>query len=541
MIKLPSRVYVPAAIAAAVLFHGHDASAQFFNGGDVLVSESFFAPNTGPAAGITVGSTLPGGGTAVADDSSLNVFLNDGADPSFGIGSQLTIQNFTAGTSLSLDPTKIITSFSSKSEGALSFSTDGTSLVFMGYAPNSTSSSGVGQEDISNANTPNHVDPSNPVTSPNTQRAVAVLNANGTMSVTDVNAYSGNNGRAAILANNVDGTGVNNIYMVGNAGNGSGTEPNNIVNNTGVQMIQQGSSGESTVVGAQQGTAGNKNGYQFGFSVTQTGAAADKSGKDDNFRGETVFNNTLYVTKGSGGNGIDTVYQVGTAGSLPTAGTASSTAINILPGFNQNLAGTKITAANAATANFHPFGLFFANSTTLYVADEGDGTLSDIAGGLDPNAGLEKWSLVNGTWKLDYTLRSGLIGNTYSPNGMIISGQQVHITTDGLRNLAGKVNADGTVSLYATTATLDDAASGFDAGADPNQLVEISDTLADTTAAQASGESFNILETAAAGEVLRGVAVATPVPEATTWGAGIGLMGLVALFGKFFRRKQPTA
>ena len=28
----------------------------------------------------------------------------------------------------------------------------------------------------------------------------------------------------------------------------------------------------------------------------------------------TIFNNTLYVTKGSGGNGINTVYQVGTQG-----------------------------------------------------------------------------------------------------------------------------------------------------------------------------------------------------------------------------------
>ena len=540
MITVPSRVYVPAAIAAAVLFGGQSARAQFFSNGDVVVSESIYS-DLGQVANLHVGDALPGGGTAVADGSSLNVFLNETPDASFGVGSQITIQNLTSGNSLSLDPTKMVTSFPSKSEIGLNFSADGSTLTFMGYAPNSTSASGVGQLDISNANTPGHVDPTNPDTSPLTQRAVGAVSASGSLSVTGVNAYSGNNGRSAILANNVNGTGANNIYMVGNAGNGSGTEPANIINNTGVQMIQQGASGDTTVVGALQGPPGvgsNKNGNQYGFSVTQLGYAADKSGKDDNFRGETIFNNTLYVTKGSGGNGIDTVYQVGTQGSLPTAATASTTAINVLPGFNTTLASAAITAQNAATANFHPFGLFFANAFTLYVADEGDGTLANAGTSMDPNAGLEKWSLVNGTWKLDYTLRSGLIGSTYNPSGMIIGGKQVTVTTDGLRSLAGKVNADGTVSLYAVTSTLDNA-TGFDAGADPNELVEKSDVLANTTAAQAAGETFTVAEQAFAGQVFRGVAVdVVPAPEASTWGAGISAMSLAVMFTGFFRRNR---
>jgi hypothetical protein len=40
----------------------------------------------------------------------------------------------------------------------------------------------------------------------------------------------------------------------------------------------------------------------------------DKPGKDTNFRGETIFDHTLYVAKGSGGYGINTVYQLGTPG-----------------------------------------------------------------------------------------------------------------------------------------------------------------------------------------------------------------------------------
>ena len=35
---------------------------------------------------------------------------------------------------------------------------------------------------------------------------------------------------------------------------------------------------------------------------------ADKSGKDNNLRRLTVYNNARYVTKGSGGNGLNAVY-----------------------------------------------------------------------------------------------------------------------------------------------------------------------------------------------------------------------------------------
>jgi hypothetical protein len=52
------------------------------------------------------------------------------------------------------------------------------------------------------------------------------------------------------------------------------------------------------------------------------GDAADKVGKDDNFRGITLYNNVLYLTKGSGSNGVNTVYFVDTTG---TACPAKST------------------------------------------------------------------------------------------------------------------------------------------------------------------------------------------------------------------------
>ena len=44
---------------------------------------------------------------------------------------------------------------------------------------------------------------------------------------------------------------------------------------------------------------GTSKGYQYGYFVTLNGYAPDNSGKDDNFRGETIFNRTLFVSKGA--------------------------------------------------------------------------------------------------------------------------------------------------------------------------------------------------------------------------------------------------
>jgi hypothetical protein len=170
---------------------------------------------------------------------------------------------------------------------------------------------------------------------------------------------------------------------------------------TGVQAIADTStSGQTTVVGAQQGTTGASTGNQYGFSITALGDAADKTGKDDNFRGLTIgTDGSLYVSKGSGGNGVDTVYKVtASTGSLPTLANASTATISVLPGFPTGLA-TNQPGSLTAPSNtvYTPFGLWFANATTLYVGDEGSGagingtnatTATDLqAAAYDENAG----------------------------------------------------------------------------------------------------------------------------------------------------------
>src|SRR5262249_37294997 len=122
------------------------------------------------------------------------------------------------------------------------------------------------------------------------------------------------------------------------------------------------------------------------FAIAQVGypspPAPDKPGKDNNFRGLTIFNNTLYLTNVSGGNGINTVSQVGAPGVLPTISNAPGTPpsllnepISILPGFPTTLASGLGLDGNTGHPVAFPFGLWFADATTLYVCDEGDGTL----------------------------------------------------------------------------------------------------------------------------------------------------------------------
>ena len=460
---------------------------------------------TGTASTVTIGEALPPDcpstaacGTGKATNNGLfpsltttnNVWNNDTVDGSFGVTSPIFIDEITTTgtvlTTITVPTTTLVTSFSSKSELAINLSLDRQYLTFMGYVttPNTL--------DVSNSNTPGVYDPTNPV-GDSYYRAILQLDANANIQVTETNAYSGNNGRAAILNNGI-------FYTVGNSNNGAGT-PANVVGAAGVQIF-------ADAPGAVPGTPSELGIFSIAQVInpaTGTLYAPDKAGKDNNFRGLTVFNNTLYVSKGSGSNGINTVYQVGTAGTLPALSDAGTAPITVLPGF-------PVTLAKAAGAA-NPFGLWFADADTLYVADEGDGTAADAA--TSTIAGLQKWIRVSGTWHRAYVLQNGLnLGVTYSVANYPAS---LNPVTDGLRNITGRVNADGTVTIWGVTSTV---STNGDQGADPNELVKITDTLTYTTASQAASEQFVLLRTAVAGEVLRGVSFTpnslTTVPVSVT-------------------------
>ena len=72
--------------------------------------------------------------------------------------------------------------------------------------------------------------------------------------------------------------------------------------------------------------------------------------------------------------------------------------------------------------------------------------------------------------------------------------------TGGLRNITGQVDPDGFVTIWAVTSTV---SGGGDQGADPNQLVAITDQLGATSAP--AYERFFTVVPARYDQVVRGV------------------------------------
>ncbi len=265
------------AVLLGVTLAASPARAFSFTTGDLVVSSSTYA---GTASTVTVGQALPGGGPATNDGSLPGVFLNSAVDGTFGITSPIALTEYDPGTGtvagiLPIPASDLVTSFSSKSELSLNLSPNGRTLSFVGYQ------AGVNELDISNDNTPAAIDPKNPDTAGSTFRAIAEVNASGGIRVTTTNAFSGDNGRGAILGPN----GL--LYAVGNAGQ-TKKPPSTVTQGTGVQIVVPGTVATATTLGVQPAGV---------YDVTQNGLPTDKTAKDNNFRGETIFGNTLYVSK----------------------------------------------------------------------------------------------------------------------------------------------------------------------------------------------------------------------------------------------------
>ncbi|HEY6301656.1 MAG TPA: hypothetical protein VIX14_01205 [Terriglobales bacterium] len=467
-----------------------------------------------------------------------NVWNNASTDASFGVSSPVVLWNLSdrgdlLGT-LHVPSNEIVTSFSSKSELALNRSADGRSLTFMGYRggpgcptltldPTTnilTQGTNVGPIsptapnliDVSASSTPGLCDPTNPSVAsyagaPNPTayyRSVAEVDAWGHIFYTDGDAYSGDNSRAVIKADNWR------YYSVGNDNSGGLSKKQVPITQLGFNLSHS-TGAELFVPGALPLIPPDNN------MISYFVFPGDKPGKDTNFRGITIFNDTLYVAKGSGGNGINTVYQLGTPDVLPTldnapAGGLVNEPFTILPGFPNTNASTN------APGGAYPFGIWFANATTLYVCDEGDliytpnqvinGQVNVADAGTLATAGLQKWAFnttASGpTWVLEYVIQNGLnLGVPYSVPNYPAS---IEPATGGCRNIIGVAHGDGTATIYAITSTI---SLNGDNGADPNQLVKVTDLISATQpATNGYLDTVVTIRSARAGEVFRGVALA---------------------------------
>jgi hypothetical protein len=227
-----------------------------------------------------------------------------------------------------------------------------------------------------------------------------------------------------------------------------------------------------------------------------------------------ILNNTLYISLDSKeGSGSNRSF-IGTLGTPPATSLYNTGGgPTMLAGYG-NTGGTgKITISgngnnlNASAPNnlinLSAENYYFASPSVLYVADSGapknDSNGDNNSTGMANigDGGLQKWinskSDGTGTWSLAYTLYQGL--NLVNNGGT--SG------TSGLLGLAGTVSGN-TVYLYATNYTLNDL--------DYTYLYGITDTLTFTTAAQASGETFTLLDTAPPDSNFKSVSFAPTLP-----------------------------
>ncbi len=235
---------------------------------------------------------------------------------------------------------------------------------------------------------------------------------------------------------------------------------------------------------------GHKHDETQGVQLVQAGASTGTvlyHGTD--VRTATIANGRLYVSTDTKQGGTPAAH--GTANiavygdGLPTAAVTPA----ILPGLADQVAlaqGRGNGVNSTGQANLSPQNFFFADATTLYVADSGQPKRRGPGDG-----GLQKWSLVDGTWQLAYTLSKGL---DLQPN-------TAHAGTAGLIGLAGRV-VDGRVELFATTASLDDTGQTF--------VVAITDRL--TASRPSADQAFRVLASSAPDTVLRGIAFA-PTPR----------------------------
>jgi hypothetical protein len=233
-------------------------------------------------------------------------------------------------------------------------------------------------------------------------RVVARIDMNGNVDTTTAlgDAYSGDLIRGAVSSNGTD---------IWTSGTGS------IADSAGVRYCTLG-------------------------ATTSTQLASDAT----NTRDLVIAGGNLYASSASGA--FVGVNQVGLG--LPTTSGQTTT---LLPGF---------PAGPAAPS---PYGMFFSDANTLYVADD---NLTTNGGG------IQKWTQSGGVWTLQYTLDTG----------------------QGVRGLAGVVNA-GVVTLYANGP----------AGA--TSVLKITDTGATATPTTLLAAPNNT--------AFRGVAVVPGTPPAT--------------------------
>ena len=365
----------------------------------------------------------------------------------------------------------IVGEYGSSSEANLQLSGDGDSLLIAGYETDAANL-GIG---------------GNP--------SLAYSDANGTALAQSFSISNGSNVVvprvvAEISASgSVDTTTVfKNIYDQNN--------PRSAWSQTGAQLYVSGQGNSSTDNGVFTLSKGSNN--VTGSSPNPTPITSNNS---ISTRIVTAYNGNLYFSVDQKKDQTGIFEYSG----LPTS--SSATPVQITPA-NGTVSGN--------TVDFSPDGFYFANATTLYVADTGAPKTKGLGDG-----GIQKWSFNGTSWVLDYTLLPSSFVHNYKDKTSGLTDGEV-----GFESITGNV-ANGNVTLYAVSYTIGDA--------DQDGLYSITDQLA---SANGSGDAFTLLQSAPGmgaisgnntpgGAVFKSVSFApNAVPEPSTFGAIAGLTAL---------------
>ncbi|MGA2053496.1 MAG: hypothetical protein ABSH19_09305, partial [Opitutales bacterium] len=333
-------------LAAAGLLAAGSASAQLFTQGDLVVSTYGNVSNAATSSAFT--EALPTPESSYIDGVPTPISLLEFSPTAAANSAPLV--TFTLPTANIGINFGLVGEYGSSSEANIQLSANAEYLTIAGYsaAPSIAGIGSPGGLGYFNAN-PDGTDALAQSTDTNVPRVFALVDANGDVNSSTIlnDVYSTNNPRSEYL----DGS---RLYI---SGQGSGTT------DQGLYLTSVGTN-----------------------TVANPGSAPTPIYNGTDTRVTEVYNGNLYYS-------VDKKNKV--TGIFEYTGTPSglTTAMQIIPG-NNGLSGGSLV-------NYSPDGYFFANTTTLYVADTGDPKNGGTGDG-----GIQKWSLNvgNSTWTLDYTL-----------------------------------------------------------------------------------------------------------------------------------------
>jgi hypothetical protein len=460
-------------VLAVVVLTAVPAFSQVFNAGNLVVTVEGNGVNgatSGPytdnqAGPLTLFQFIPNG------TSSPATFLNSFILPQTASGANSPVS----------------AEYGSSSEGTLQLSGNGFYLTVMGYGVNAAafnaSPSTYGNSGVPALGQSGSLQGLGYTPVP---RVVALIDANGNVNSATalLGVFDQNNPRSAYSA---DGT---NIYV---SGQGNSPDPTG-----GVFFTTLGSSSATAITGLD----------------TSTNASSQDT------RDVQIYNGTLYISVDSKeGSGSNRDF-VGTLGTPPaTSLYDGSGGPTMLAGFGDTKGHGQVTITSGANTNgnglnaglqinLSPENYFFANATTLYVADGGSPKQTSANSPLG-DGGLQKWTYNGSSWALDYTIAGGLnlVKNSSSAG------------STGLYGLTGRLINGGTqVELFATNYTI--------GALDPTYLYAVTDTLSTTTN---PNESFTQIAQAPVDSNFKGVAFAPSLipPTVVTGQVSVTASGLL--------------